>query len=179
MPESALAAPIDHDPASDRRERRTAVSILAEYTDSLGSSEAVMIVDISASGARIHTGHMPVSGAYQIHFGVYGKSYNTRFEVARVVEAGDDRYWGVHFVDLAAAEIEELRRSVEVIAGEATWSLLDWNDIRKEAESGLQQVIIGFSATGEEVLVPGPFALHAGEEGLHMFMDAHHSGKLV
>lgn len=179
MPESALAASIEHDPAADRRESRTAASILAEYMDPLGTSEAVMIVDISASGARIHTGHMPVNGTYQIHFAVSGKTYDTRFEVARVVEAGDDRYWGVHFVDLSAAEIEQLRRSVEVIAGEASYALLDWNDIRKEAESGLQEVIIGFSATGEEVLVPGSFALHAGEEGLHMFMDAHQSGKVL
>jgi hypothetical protein len=175
----ALASVVEHGSPIERGERRTSVSILAEYSDPAGTSAPVMLVDISASGARIHTGHMPIPGTYQLHFGVYGRTYNTRFDVARVVEAGDDRYWGVHFLDLPAKEIDDLRRSVSAIAGDATYSLLDWKDISKEAESGLEEVLIGFTATGEEVMVPAPFALNAGEHGLQMFMDAHHSGRLI
>jgi len=163
--------------AAERGERRTAVSIIAEVTDPQEATHPVMIVDISASGARIHTDLPVLDGPYHLHFGVYGVTYSSRFDIARHVEEGENRYWGVHFLDLSADEITDLRRSVNVIAGEGGYELFEWDDIMREIGEGREEVRIGFTSTGEEVLVSPAFVLSAGVEGLHTYMDARESGR--
>src|SRR6185437_1822207 len=66
-----------------RRDSRTSVSLMGALQAD-GQEAAVVVMDLSATGARIQANDPPdLEREYELHFSVHHTAYSTRFRVTR------------------------------------------------------------------------------------------------
>ncbi|MBV8087479.1 MAG: PilZ domain-containing protein [Chloroflexi bacterium] len=154
-----------------RSSLRAPVSLLGEL-ESGNDGQPVVLLDLSAAGARIQASDPPeVDREYLLHFTVHSLPYRARFRVAHWLEADGSYHWGGCFVDLTSEERATLRRAVNAAAGVATVWHREWSEIVVEAAGAASgQVLVGATPAGQEIRLAAADCLSMGQTGVELFV---------
>ncbi|MBV9121185.1 MAG: PilZ domain-containing protein [Chloroflexi bacterium] len=154
-----------------RSDIRTEVALVAGLT--AGAEQAsVVVVDLSASGARIRVDVQPdLDCEYLLHFTIQGTRYRARFRVIHWREDSGSYHWGGAFVGLSSGEINALRQAVHAAAGLSGLSIRDWNLVFEDARrTPADQVLVGATPAGRQVSLSGADCLGMGQDGVALFV---------
>jgi len=154
-----------------RSSLRAPVSLLGEL-ESGEQGLPVVLVDLSAAGARIQASDPPdLTREYLLNLTVHSLAYRARFRVAHWTEDNGAYHWGGSFMDLTPDQRSSLRRAVDAVAGVATTWLRDWTDIAAEAAGAPESaVLVGATAAGHEVRLAAADCLDMGQSGVELFV---------
>ncbi|HEU0166755.1 MAG TPA: PilZ domain-containing protein [Chloroflexota bacterium] len=154
-----------------RSSLRAPVSLLGEL-EFEDDGQPVVLLDLSASGARIQASDPPrLDRDYLLNVTVHSLPYRARFRVAHWLEAGGSYHWGGRFVDLSTDERASLRRAVDAAAGVAAIWHRAWSDIVVEAAGASEsQVLVGATPAGQEIRLAGADCLSMGQTGVELFV---------
>lgn len=157
--------------AERRGELRAPVSVLGAVETDAGEAP-IVVLELSPYGARIQTDDEPdLEFTYTLYFSVHQTEYTTRFRVLHYVGNDGTYSWGGSFLDLTADQAASLRRSVHAAAGVAVLAHREWADVRAEANAEPnQQIVVGFTPSGQEICLSGDDCLDIGQEGVELFV---------
>ncbi len=131
----------------------------------------VLVLDISAGGARLQMDVPPVPSAdYQLYFTAHQTSYDPKFRVVHW-GGGEGAYqWGCSFFELPLDVSDSLRRTVRAAVGKAEMSVRHWAEIRADAsQQPMAEVVVGCTPSGCDICLPGQDCLEIGPDGVDLF----------
>jgi hypothetical protein len=150
---------------------RAPVSLLGELET--GEAELpVVLVDLSAAGARIQASDPPdPNREYLLNLTVHSLPYRARFRVAHWIEADGTYHWGGAFEDLTPDQRSLLGRAVDAVAGVATTWHRGWTEIVVDAASSPEaQVVVGATPAGHEIRLRGADCLDMDQTGVELYV---------
>ena len=137
-----------------------------------GSEAPAVVLDLSPGGVRLQTDAPPRQGGeYQLHFRVHGQACSLWLQVIYCAGAGGHFQWGCRFRDLADAERESLRRSVQAASGGGETVVRPWPEVLPAAEASPgTTVLVGCTPSGRDITLLGQDCLEMGAEGVALFV---------
>jgi hypothetical protein len=153
-----------------RNHARATLSKLGVVERADAPASSALVMDVSATGARLKVAEPPDGSAdYILHFKVEGVSYTPRFRVVRWTSDKRGHHWGGVFRDLTPEQMVSLRQAVYKLFGRP--HVRPWQDIRAECTAQPEgNVLVGCTRTGREVHIAARDCLHLGAKGVRQFV---------
>jgi hypothetical protein len=157
---------------TERREfARVQTSKLAVVEEPDAPPIPARVVDICERSVRLKMPKPPAQAVhYLMRFKFGSDSYVTYFTPVRSATADAGQYhWGCMFTDLSPQEATNLRRAI--FEQFAHPHVRPWLNIRREClDQPNGKVLVGYTRTGDDVILSSSDCLHIGAKGVQQFV---------